>query len=227
MKNRYIAFDIDGTIFSSENILYDAYKIAIDAYNKLGKFTLELPEEKAIFNLIGKPSKEIYKELFPCLDEDGVDFFAEKIRTNLVDLIYAGKGIYYGNIVEVIKEIASLGYIVLPASNGSLEYVSAVIKFVKLQEIFNLDKIVVINKKIGINTKGDILAQYQQKYNFDSKDCIMIGDRTSDIDAAKFINCSFIGTMYGHGEFEEIREANEIVYSTEDLLGAIDKIYGK
>jgi len=225
LNNKYLAFDIDGTIFSSENILYPSYELSVDEFNKGSDYKIIVPSEKSIFNLVGKPSKEIYKELFPEFTKNDIDIFAKLLRTSLVKLIFQGKGIYYDNIIEIIKELSEDGYKIIAASNGSLEYVSAVLKYAGLYEIFEAYNIVVIDHSKNIFTKGDILESYQNRYKFKSEDCIMIGDRTSDINASKQINCPFIGTLYGHGNNSEIEKSTEIIENTDQLILSIRKIF--
>ena len=226
MSNKYIAFDIDGTVFSSENILYPSYELSIKEFNKSGDKKAELPTEEAIYHLIGKPSKEIYKELFPHFEKNDIDQFAQLLRESLVKLIFDGLGVYYDNIIDIIKELDSRGYTIIAASNGSYQYVSAVLEYAKLDTIFDAKNMVVIDHAKEIFTKGDILDTYQKRFNFKSEDCIMIGDRTSDIDAAFQINCPFIGTLYGHGHRSEIEASTEIIDTTAEMIPAIEKIFG-
>ena len=60
MKYNYFALDIDGTIFSSEEIIYPTYREAIERYCAERGATLATPERERIMLEIGKPVKKIF-----------------------------------------------------------------------------------------------------------------------------------------------------------------------
>ena len=73
-------------------------------------------------------------------------------------------------------------------------------------------------------TKVDLLHIYIARHDVDVHRMVMIGDRTSDVEAAQAIGCRFIGCDYGHGYREEIDGAGPIVSTFAQLPGAIREL---
>ena len=92
MRYEYFALDIDGTIFSSEEIIYPTYKEAIDRYNATQGGSLECPVRERIMLEIGKPVKKIFENLFPLLPETGRDTLSDSVLDILCERIYHGEG---------------------------------------------------------------------------------------------------------------------------------------
>lgn len=220
-KKFYIAFDIDGTIFSSEDILLEAYKRGIEEFNILKGYKLSPPTNEMLFSLVGRPYREIFKTLYPQLKEEDLEDFGFYIRKYLNSLVREGKGLWYDGICETIKELKNRGNLILVASNGNETYIKSVLETKDILDFFEPIITLDFNR---INTKGDILLEYINKYDIDPKRLIMVGDRKSDIDAAKTAGCWFVGTLYGHGEIEEISQADFLINSPRELLDIIDDI---
>ena len=70
--------------------------------------------------------------------------------------------------------------------------------------------------------KGFILEIYLKKYKISKDEIIMIGDRSSDRDAAEFVGCDFLGILYGHGKREELEGAKFFAESPGDILKILD-----
>ena len=61
MKVKFVAFDIDGVIFSSEYFLQESYFNGILEYVKKNpSLRLDPPEKNKILKLVGKTYKEIF-----------------------------------------------------------------------------------------------------------------------------------------------------------------------
>ncbi|MCP6768781.1 HAD hydrolase-like protein, partial [Klebsiella pneumoniae] len=56
-----------------------------------------------------------------------------------------------------------------------------------------------------ILSKGDIMKSYVAR-NINKNDILMVGDRLSDLDAARAIDCDFAWCAYGHAPPGEITE---------------------
>ncbi len=50
---------------------------------------------------------------------------------------------------------------------------------------------------------------------------VMVGDRASDLEAARSAGIPFVGCLYGYGSLEEIRGADRLVETVEDLAQAL------
>lgn len=199
---RYIAFDMDGTLFSSEEIILDTYIGSVKNFiDKYKIENLELPKKEDIINLVGQPVKTIFKSLLPNLEETQRDEISDSVLTLLIKSIEAEKGILYEGVFGTIEYLKSKNKKLLIASNGRLAYIQSILKTYKLLPYF--EEIITINYE-SIKTKGEILAFYQEKYQTQANEILMIGDRDSDYQAAETIQCPFAYCSFGHANKDEV-----------------------
>lgn len=102
MKYEYFALDIDGTVFSSEEIIYPVYKESIELWSKASGHALDTPGRERIMLEIGKPVKTIFQNLFPQLSENDRDTLSDSVLKLLCDKISAGAGEYYPDVKKTI-----------------------------------------------------------------------------------------------------------------------------
>jgi len=196
-KYKYFALDIDGTIFSSEEIIYPVYKEAIEIYCKKQNLSLIVPGRERIMLEIGKPVKTIFENLFPDLAEAHRDAISDSILGFLCERIAKGEGHYYAKVRETIDALVARGGTILVASNGRRPYVESILQYVRvLHHVRNPTYI--DGEKIF--TKGDIL----NAYSVPAQEMLMVGDRLSDLEAAEAKGCDFAWCAYGHAPAGEI-----------------------
>lgn len=202
MKYQFFALDIDGTIFSSEEIIYPVYKEAIEKFCSKHSVQLDIPNRERIMLEIGKPVKKIFQNLFPDLAEESRDAISDSILGVLCANIDAGAGHYYEDVTQTIETIKTRGGKILVASNGRKPYIEAILRYLKVLDY--LENPVYIDGE-KILTKGDILQSYAAS-GISPRDIVMVGDRLSDLEAAQAIQCDFAWCAYGHAPAGEITE---------------------
>ncbi|MDF3818832.1 HAD hydrolase-like protein [Leptospira sp. 96542] len=196
-----IAFDVDGTLFSSESIIFKTYVQAIEEFaSRTGKIT-NLPSHEQIMNEIGKPVKTIFQNLLPELPSAEQDLVSSRVLELLCDSIRNGGGDFYAGVGSTIHYLKEKGYTITCASNGRRAYVETVLETAGVLQYF--DPIVVINGET-IHTKGQIIAEYIRKYNLEPSSIVLVGDRHSDWEAARENLCKFGYCSYGHANPGEI-----------------------
>lgn len=96
------------------------------------------------------------------------------------------------------------------ASNGQTEYLRAIVSYYKLDslvtETFSIDQ-------IDSNNKSDLVAWIKKKYGV-TKGAV-VGDRLSDIEAAKSNKLMAIGCRFDFAKEEELVQADYVI---NDLL---------
>ncbi len=198
---KMLAFDVDGTLFSSESIIFKTYVQAIEEFaSKTGKIT-NLPTHEEIMHQIGKPVREIFANLLPTLPEGERETISTRVLELLCDSIRNGGGDFYAGVGSTIHYLKEKGYTITCASNGRRAYVETVLETAGVLAYF--EPILVINQE-NICTKGDILSEYIKKYNFSPESIALIGDRFSDWEAARQNGCKFGYCSYGHATAGEI-----------------------
>ncbi len=215
-KIKALAFDVDGTLFSSENIILETYIESIQRFILSYGRDVEIPTKEKIIEQVGLPVKQIFKNLLPSLKETERDLISDNVLMLLCEKIYAKKGTLYNGVVEIIQELSNRNYLLYIASNGRAPYINSILKTYELDKYFQ--NLAVIDYKT-IHTKGDILRFYISQFGIAGEGMLMVGDRKSDLDAAVENNCPFAFCEYGHAEPGEINSFNLQLQSISDLLG--------
>ncbi|MDX1959201.1 MAG: HAD family hydrolase [Leptospiraceae bacterium] len=212
---RAIAFDIDGTLFSSESIILDTYILAFQNYEKQSGKKIRIPTKDEIMAQVGKPVKSIFSNLVPELSESIRDQISDSILELLCEKILSGEGEIYPEVKETILALKSNGLKLLCASNGRMPYVSSILARIGVLEEF--EEILVLNYRER-KTKADILGQYHGKYRLEPGSILMVGDRASDFDAAMENSAPFAFCEYGHASRDEVTSYNILLKKPSDLL---------
>jgi adenosylhomocysteine nucleosidase len=157
--------------------------------------------------------------LFPALDISKRNELALLCTVNLVEMIREKKGSLISGVEETIKELNKMNYRMLVASNGARAYVEAILETYDLKRYFSQP---FLYPEGPIKNKTDIIGTYI-KLNSDRK-LVMIGDRYTDLAAAKENGIPFIGCAFGHAGLDEIEGEKYIVYNFRDIPEMIKKI---
>ncbi len=209
---KFCAFDIDGVIYSSENIIQTSYSKAVKQYIKENNnFNFPIPTKSEIIAQIGKTYKDIVSNLFPGITEKDAKGLRKLLLAILEEEIRSKNGIFYNKIVKVLKDLKEMDIIIGTGSNGAETYCNAILETYEIKKFFQEQKYVDFETYYE---KTDLLKYYLKKYNLKSNELLFIGDRITDYNAAKNVNCIFIGVK-GHGHDDELKDSDYII---NDLL---------
>ena len=219
----YIAFDIDGTVFDCGGIIVDAYRRAIPLFSRETGVSLDLPTRGALLAQMGQNADGFFSGLFPSLDRTLYPVLDRLCTAELVRDIREGKGNLYDGVGRVFELAASRGHGVLIASNGQFDYISAIL------ETHGLDRYLGAPVRTldytTMTKKGDILARYRSDLGIRSK-LVMVGDRRSDLTAARENGAYFIGCAFGHAGDSEVCGADFIAHSYGEISAHIGGMPG-
>lgn len=213
-KVKAIFWDIDGTLFSSEEIIADTYRQAFLDIQTSTTTKVKIPSISDILEQIGKPLKEIYQNLVPELNEHERTNLASQVNGDLVRRITYGEGKYYQNISASLSALHSRGYKFFCASNGCYPYVEAILRVGNVIQYFQ--KIETLDNKSILN-KIELVAYLLKKYNLSAEESVLVGDRKSDSDAAYHNKIGFIACAYGHGRESEWKDPQLVIKSLAEL----------
>lgn len=214
-QTKIIAFDVDGTLFSSENVILDTYIESIQNFRiKSGKL-IKVPTKEQIIEQVGLPVKQIFRNLLPEITEEERDSISDSVLILLCNKISEKKGKLFDQVLETIHQLHASKYILCIASNGRAPYINAILETYNLKKYFQ--DLFVINYET-IKSKGDILRAYLDKFQESGQNMVMVGDRKSDLDAAKNVSCYFAYCEFGHADPGEIETYTFSLTSIQDLL---------
>ncbi|MFT4402060.1 HAD hydrolase-like protein [Bacillus sp. SW14] len=208
---RSLIFDMDGTLFQTDTILELSLDDAFDYLRSLGQWDTATPIEK-YREIMGVPLPEVWKILLPNhsieIREKMDAYFLERLIAN----INQGKGALYPHVEEIFSYLRDNNYSIFIASNGLIEYLKAIVSFYQLDrwvtETFSIQQIHTLNK-------GDIVNTILKKYGI--QQAAVIGDRLSDINAAKDNGLMAIGCHFDFAQEEELAQADFVIHDLIEL----------
>ena len=216
----YLAFDIDGTIYDAGDILEESFREGVLSFIGSGfAKSLDIPTKEDIIATLGLTLDDIFTTLFPLLDVDERVKLYHICTDNLVYMIREKKGRLIDGVDETLKRLNSMNFNMLVASNGARDYVEAILETYNLKRFFSNPFIYAEGE---IKNKTDIIRRYL-KLNPERR-LIMIGDRATDLAAAKDNNIPFIGCAFGHAGDDEIKGEKYIVHSFSDIVDILKRI---
>ena len=212
-----IAFDLDGVLYSSEPFLGEAYREAIASVNARhpGAFA-RVPTTQEILAHVGWPLPVIFANLFPGADTDALDDLHGQTLDVICRRVADREGTFYPHVAETLRDLHAAGHALCVAANGRTRYVETVIATYGVADLF-LPRVTADD----VGDKTAILRHYLTTLPADPRRTVMVGDRASDVDAARAVGCAFIGCDYGHGHRQEIEHAGPLVQDFAALRGVI------
>lgn len=213
-----VLLDVDGTLFSSEEMLLEVYHRAMQDFRHRHGRPEHLPDLAAIMEQIGQPVKKIFQNLVPELTEEERDEISQQILVDLVRRIDGGDGVHYDGVAATLQRLHESGVKIYAASNGRRAYVEAILRAAGIDSLF--DAVPAIDN-VTIFNKSELVAHVLSKYGHAASECVIVGDRATDRDAGRENGVPFVACTYGHGREEEYRGAVARIASFPELLGVL------
>ncbi len=211
---RAILWDVDGTLFSSQDILAQTYVQAFTDFQEKYDQRLTIPSLEEIMAQIGKPVPEIFQNLASEISPQGRERLSLQVLGHLVQKISFGGGTYYEGVAETLSILRSRNYQFFNASNGRYPYVEAILQRARVIDYFQ--EIKTLDQK-RIRNKTQLVQDILERHKFSPDEFVLIGDRTADRDAACINNIPFIAAAYGHGSPFEWEGAILVIDSLQEL----------
>jgi phosphoglycolate phosphatase len=218
-----IVFDLDGVLYSSEPFLGDAYREAIANVNarRPGSFP-RVPATREILDHVGWPVPVILARLFPTIDPLAVELLSAETLQVICARVARREGKLFPGVEETLAQLQRGGFALAVASNGRRRYVESVLSTYDIARYF-IER-VSVDGGAHPKSKADILRAYLQQLGPAPKRVVMVGDRASDVEAARTVGCYFVGCDYGHGHRDEIEGRGPVVASFAALPPVIASI---
>ena len=206
-----IIFDMDGTLFQTNLILEPALEATFDVLRKNSYWVGETPIEK-YREIMGVPLGVVWETLCPEHTEEQRIQSNRVFQEKLIFLIEMNKGALYQGVEETLGAL-SKHYPLYIASNGQQEYLDAIVKTFKLnryiKRVYSIDQ-------IASGNKSELVTLVKVENNIEKG--FMVGDRSSDILAAKDNHLHSIGVRFDFSQEDELSLADYIVDTFGELL---------
>ncbi len=200
-----IIFDMDGTLFQTDTILEKALEDTFQLLRDSGEWEEETPIH-VYRRIMGVPLPVVWETLLPnhapIIRQKVYDYFLER----LIEHINLGNGALYPGVEALFERLNAMQHPLYIASNGLTPYLSAIVSHYRLNrwvsETFSIQQIPTLDKR-------DLVASIIKKYEITRG--YVVGDRLSDIEAAKANGLEAIGCRFDFSREEELRQADYIV----------------
>ena len=207
---KYIFFDLDGTIVNSSEGIINAYKTALKHFN------IEIDDKFVSDFLIGPPLKPAFMKYFNLNEEE------TKSAIKIFRKYYSEKGVnqncLYEGIKELFESLKRKGKTLIISTSKPTIFTEKILERHKVKQYFDfISGATLDDTRIK---KGDIIRYAIQNMNISNlEECIMVGDKSQDVEGAKQNNMKAIGVTYGFGTKEELETsgATYIVDNVKDI----------
>lgn len=206
-----IIFDMDGTLFQTGTILEQSLEEAFSVLRERGAWQGAAPVEE-YRKIMGVPLPAVWEALLPGQSEETKREMDAYFLERLIANIGQGKGAMYPDVTGVFSELCSEGYRIFIASNGLVRYLAAIVEYYGLDEwvteTFSIEQ-------ADTPDKGDLVRMIKEKHGV--TEGAVVGDRLSDIHAAKVNGLFAVGCRFDFAQEQELEEADAVIDGLEEL----------
>lgn len=217
--SKALLFDMDGTLFQTDKILELSLEDTFNDLRSRDQWDGETPIEK-YREIMGVPLSTVWETLLPQHSENIREHANNYFLKRLIENIEEGKGALYPHVKEVFRYLEEKEYSIYIVSNGLPEYLKAIVDHYQLNywvtETFSIDQIQSLDK-------ADLVSSILEKYRLDK--AAVIGDRLSDIQAAKNNGLISIGCHFDFAREDELSKADIIIQDLKELKTIVPKIF--
>lgn len=200
---------MDGTLFQTDKILELSLDDTFNHLRSLKKWN-DLTPIDTYREIMGVPLPKVWETLMPnhsIKEREQTDaYFLER----LIENISRGKRALYPNVKEIFSYLEDNDFSIYIASNGLMDYLKAIVDYYNLDrwitETFSIQQIDSLNK-------SDLVGSVKEKYGITNG--AVVGDRLSDITAAKDNNLVSIGCNFDFAQEDELSQADIVI---DDLI---------
>ena len=210
-----IFFDMDGTLFQTTSILETALDVTFDALRADGSWQGATPID-TYFNIMGVPLPVVWQKLCPDFTEPQRIAANENFHQQLILAIQQQHGELYEGAKELLQQLAK-HYPLFVTSNGEVEYLKAIVQAFDIEQYFT--QVYSIQQIDSLN-KSELVALAKQQHGV--TEGFVVGDRLSDIQAAKDNGLIAIGVNFDFAQQQELQQADYVVQQLGEIPRIVD-----
>ncbi|WP_153978937.1 HAD hydrolase-like protein [Paenibacillus xylanilyticus] len=204
-----LIFDMDGTLFQTDKILELSLEDTFNHLRARHEWFTSTPIDQ-YREIMGVPLPKVWETLLPQHSAEVRELTDAYFLERLIHNIRNGKGALYPNVKEIFTYFKNRDFSIYIASNGLTEYLRAIVEYYRLDhwvtETFSIQQIQSLNK-------SDLVQQIIVKYGISNG--AVIGDRLSDIHAAKDNGLVAVGCNFDFAKSDELSQADIVI---DDLI---------
>jgi phosphoglycolate phosphatase len=212
--SRAVLLDLDGTLSDSRAGIEACFRHTLVA---LGHDPAQAGD---LTWAVGPPIAVSLRRQLAIYGDDRVDAALTIYRER-----YSAVGIYdcsvYPGVVEMLDRVLGLGFVMCIATSKRRDFADRVIDYLGLRTYVR--NVYGAEPGGGLDRKQDLLAHILAVEHFAPPDCVMLGDRLHDIEAAKANAIRSVGALWGYGGRDELEQAgaDAIAVTPADVLSLL------
>ncbi|TVR59198.1 MAG: HAD family hydrolase [Spirochaetaceae bacterium] len=183
MSAPLLVFDLDGTLFRSEDVFVPAISCTLERYG------LPVPPRGEILSFLTMTSTEFTRRITAGTSVSPEEFQHEfRLRERAA---IPKDGRLYPGISEMLRNLRDDGFLMAICSNGSAKYVDIVLDALGIRSLF---------ERCATNDRNVAKAELLRELLSDERPAVMVGDSPGDQAAAVACGVPFVYAAYGYGE---------------------------
>lgn len=203
-----IIFDLDGTLIDSAPSILDTFKKTLNYFSYESKKPLNS-------ELIGPPLNQILQEISGEADPEKLSLLIEFFKKSYDNESYT-LSIAYRGVTELLEALVLAGKRLHIATNKRLIPTQKIAEYFSwekyFQTIYSIDKVT----PVYLN-KYHMLRSMLSDLGLHAKDCIYVGDRLEDGEAATLNAIPFVYVNWGYGPLTFEIDHHQVVKDPSEL----------
>jgi len=205
-------FDLDGTLVDTLEDLTDAVNCMLSGFNRAPLSSDE------VRRLVGKGVRNLVKRALetesPEDIERGLGLFTEFNAAHITD-----KSRLYPGVQEALETLAEKRIRMAVVSNKQEYLCRLILERLRIDRFF--ETICGGDTFLEMKPSPLPLIQVMGRFGVAAAETVMIGDSINDIQAGNQAGITTVGCSWGYGSPEELREADLLVNSPDELVEAL------
>ena len=217
-----VIFDLDGTLVATDRFWPDAARAgALRAFEELG-LAQQPPEPDVWMAMVGQPLEEAFVAAFPDLSEAQRQVLLERCVEEEHRLLDEGRAGLLPGVTATLEALRADGVRIGVASNCSGAYLEQMMRGLGLAEWVEEPRCL---DSPGIRDKGDMVEDLL--LTFGTRHAVMVGDRSSDRDAAWANGIPHVHLARGYALASEEVEAEGCISGMDALVPLLEERAGR
>jgi phosphoglycolate phosphatase len=190
-----LIFDWDGTLSDSTGKITQAMQMAADDMG------WEVPEARAVHDIIGLGLPEAIAQLFPLKDEVERQGVRERYALHYIALDQQAPSLLFPAVQETLEHLRSEGHQLTIATGKSRRGLDRVLAGLGMSSFFHSTRCA---DETASKPHPLMLEQLLEEFAVPSAEAVMIGDTEYDMAMARTINMPRIAVSYGAHHVERL-----------------------
>ncbi|TCI71511.1 MULTISPECIES: HAD family hydrolase [Exiguobacterium] len=206
-----ILFDIDGTLVDTTGPMTQAIHEALEQLPHLPK-----PSEDAVRSGYGLAGNAFWEHVIP---EATIEEIRQirKLRHETLERAMEGQHVLFDGIYEMLEALHKKGHTLTTASNCGVHYLNLILDSQNIRQFMTAPECL---ESVSGEKKADILTAHRLRHG--ENDYVMVGDRKSDVEAARAHDFPVVLTGFGFGNEDEWALADHVIATPNDLITYIE-----